>query len=547
MRVTANQRQRLVLAAVLGLALILRLVHLFEVRDTPFFLHLHTDAFLYDDWAQRIASGDWLSRAQPVFYLAPAYPYFLALVYALVGPSTLAAVIIQVGLSTASVGMIVQLGRRLFEPWVGWVAGVLAATYAMYVFYASLILAETLVVFLNLAMLCALVEGVRRGSRRWLFLSGMCLGLSAQARGSILVFAVFAALAILVAGRTRGPRAWFPELCAFGAALALSIAPSLAHNAWIGGDRVLLTSNSGANFYIGNNDAADGIFMSPARYKDRVLGLSVDDQNLNFPEIARRELGREALAPSEVSAFWTREAWRQIAIDPARWLRLLGAKLHYLVNAYEVPNNRNLYFSRRFSRLLQLPLVSFGAILPFAVVGMALGLRRWRHSLPLYGYVLSLVFTLLAYFVNGRYRLALTPVLIVFAALAAVEIARALLARRWMLLLVCALALAPLYALVYSEVDQISFRSDFVNLGIAYQSLGDPARAIEQYDAALAIAPRFYPAWSLKGQALTTLGRREEATSALRSALGLALASGDAVEAARIRTALAALERARPE
>ncbi len=515
------------------------------MHDTPFFLHLHTDALDYHDWAKRIAAGDWLSRAEPVFYLGPAYPYFLALLHALVGPSVLAAAGVQIGLSTASVGMVNALGRRLFDPGVGKVAALLAATYAMYVFYAGLLLAETLIVFLNLAMLCALVAGTERGSLRWLFASGLCLGLSAQARGSILVFAAFASLAILLSARARGPRAWRKPLFAYSAALALALAPSLAHNLWIGGDPVLLTSNAGANFYIGNNADADGIYMHPARYEGRVLGLSAGDQNLNFPEVARLELGRESLRPSEVSAFWMREAWRQIAADPGRWLGLLGTKLRYLVNAYEVPNNRNLYFARRFSRLLDLPLTSFGAIFPFAAVGLALALRSGRRTLPLYGYVLSLVFALLAFFVNDRYRMALTPVLLVFAALAIVEITRSLRARRFALPLVCALALAVLYPITYSDVDRISFQSDFANLGIAYQSQGDLPGAIEQYDAALAIAPGFYPVWSLKGQVLAELGRRDEAEAALRTALALALRSRDVVEIERIRAAISELEPAR--
>jgi hypothetical protein len=37
---------------VFGLALALRLIHLAEVIDTPFFRHLDNDLFEYDQWAR---------------------------------------------------------------------------------------------------------------------------------------------------------------------------------------------------------------------------------------------------------------------------------------------------------------------------------------------------------------------------------------------------------------------------------------------------------------------------------------------------------------
>ncbi len=41
----------------------------------PLFYHLTGDARSYDEWAQQIASGNWLGRK--VYYDAPLYPYFL--------------------------------------------------------------------------------------------------------------------------------------------------------------------------------------------------------------------------------------------------------------------------------------------------------------------------------------------------------------------------------------------------------------------------------------------------------------------------------------
>src|SRR5436309_14444256 len=64
---------------IFALALTLRIIHIWQMRSSPFFSVLIGDARGYDQWAQRIAGGDWVGR--DVFYQAPLYPYFLAFIY----------------------------------------------------------------------------------------------------------------------------------------------------------------------------------------------------------------------------------------------------------------------------------------------------------------------------------------------------------------------------------------------------------------------------------------------------------------------------------
>ena len=62
-------------AALFVVAMAVRLLHLWAIRDTAFFDVLMGDARSYDLWAQRLAAGDWIGA--DVFYQAPLYPYFL--------------------------------------------------------------------------------------------------------------------------------------------------------------------------------------------------------------------------------------------------------------------------------------------------------------------------------------------------------------------------------------------------------------------------------------------------------------------------------------
>src|SRR5688500_6855357 len=61
------------LCVIAGTALAVRLVHIWQMRESPFFDLLMGDSKAYDEWAQRIAAGAWIGT--DVFYQAPLYPY----------------------------------------------------------------------------------------------------------------------------------------------------------------------------------------------------------------------------------------------------------------------------------------------------------------------------------------------------------------------------------------------------------------------------------------------------------------------------------------
>ena len=69
------------LVATVALATMLRAAHVLSLRATPWFDHLVVDPEYYDEWARRIAAGDWLGERP--FYMDPLYPYFLGVIYRL--------------------------------------------------------------------------------------------------------------------------------------------------------------------------------------------------------------------------------------------------------------------------------------------------------------------------------------------------------------------------------------------------------------------------------------------------------------------------------
>ena len=91
--------------------LIVRLIYIWQIRDSPFFDVLMGDARRYDAWATQIASGDVMGRE--VFYQAPLYPYFLGTIYAIAGHSLLIVRVCQALLGTASCVFLALTARRL--------------------------------------------------------------------------------------------------------------------------------------------------------------------------------------------------------------------------------------------------------------------------------------------------------------------------------------------------------------------------------------------------------------------------------------------------
>ena len=98
--------------AIFAGALIVRLIHVWQIRRSPFFAVLMGDSHGYDDWARRIAAGDWFGSE--VFYQAPLYPYMLGVIYGVAGRHLLLVRIIQAVIGSASCALLALAAARLF-------------------------------------------------------------------------------------------------------------------------------------------------------------------------------------------------------------------------------------------------------------------------------------------------------------------------------------------------------------------------------------------------------------------------------------------------
>ena len=425
---TLLRKEALFLLVLFAVALGLRLVYLGQLQDSPMFDAPIMDARYHDEWA-RVIGQDW-TRALldgvtlhpgSAYFRAPLYAYFMALIYTIFEQDYLAIRVVQFVIGSLSVLLIYTLGRRVFNPRVGKIAGVMAALYGPFIYFEGELLIPVLILFLNLLMAIAVLAASRRpGWWKWLG-CGALLGLSAIARPSVLIFLVVLIPWMVAALKHRNRRWPGILLHVFGLLLGavLLMLPIHIHNYRMAKDFLpTMVSQGGVNFFIGNNHDSDGATAIVPGTRATWWGGYYD-----VLELAEEAEGR-SLQASEVSAYWFRRGFQFIREEPARAWRLMALKLAHFWNSQEIANNMDVYFfcaRRPVTRflihpgLIDLP---FGLIAPLALAGMVLAWRRREgHGAGLLAlFVFSYMVGVVLFFVNARFRLPVVPFLLLFAA-----------------------------------------------------------------------------------------------------------------------------------
>jgi tetratricopeptide (TPR) repeat protein len=536
---------------IFALALFVRALHTAELRGSLVFEILMGDPRSYDAWGREIAAGDWLGSE--VFYQAPLYPYFLAIVYRAVSDDPLAVRAVQALLGAGSCVLLARAGWQLFSIRAGVIAGLLLAVYAPAVFADAVLDKSSLVVFLLALALALLGTVVVRPGAGGCVALGAAIGALSLARENALVFApvLFGWLA-LRRGEPAARRLLLASLLALGVALALL--PVALRNLYVGGELHLTTSQLGPNFYIGNNPAARGTYapLLPGRGDPRY-------ERADATAIASRAAGR-ALSPREVSAFFTHAALDWIRSEPRAWLALMWRKLALAFNAIEVVDTEDQYTHAETSRPLRLLgfVFHFGVLAPLGLVGAWIGGFDRRRVLPLHLMFGAYLASLVAFYVFARYRLPLAPILALFAGAGLAELPAWLrsVPRSRVAALVVFAAIAAIFcnwpivdAGYMRSVTHYNLGNELVaagrgdeaiaefqtalrlfdgnaqahnNLGALLASRGDLAAARTRYERALAIAPGYLDARVNLARTLADTGDVGGAIAELHHALDLA-------------------------
>ncbi|MBV8519339.1 MAG: glycosyltransferase family 39 protein [Acidobacteria bacterium] len=444
-----------------------------------------------------------MARSGPppvAYFVSPLYLYFLKLT----GASVAVAPLIQILLGSIGVVLLFDTARRWFGLRAAFLSALLIVLTGVVTFDEIEILQSALDPFLVALMLWTLTVALQSDAaqQRETLLrfaaAGAATGLFVLNRPNALIWLAASGLLLLLSKRWR-------QAAAFAAGCALLLAPVVLRNYVVAHELVLVSSHGGLNFYIGNNEEADGTYHAVRGIRPTIAGQSVD-----AARVATAAVGHP-LTAGEVSRWFYGEAFRWIREHPLDALRLFALKLAYTIHETDLALNTSYDFFRKdVDSPLQLLVIGPWLLVPLGVAGAMSRVRDrrfriWVAFVPVYALSVAL------FFVASRYRL---PLLLAFAVCAAgiFEIRRI-----WPVAVAGAAVAAcitlwpfgldsgrsyeetnmAVYLISHHRAEEAStflarvepHHTDsarlYLRAGLAYQHAGDDARAIDAFERVL--------------------------------------------------------------
>ena len=496
---------------VVALSLAIRVAAFAELSRGPF-LSLEqwteTDMHYYDTWGRAIAQGNWLSQGIGVpmhewqtalgngclstfppastpadvwrdwigprsFYDDALYSYLVGMTYRFIADSAHAVIAWQLAVGVLSNVLILLVAWRYFGALVGAVAGLLAVLCAPLLHYELLLLRDSLVVFAGLGLVW-LAGNVRQRPTvaSWAGF-GLACGVAMLLKTTLLALCLPLAAGLVIVGFRRGAvgqnrgHQRLRYVMAMVAGFAVAAAILVLRNALAGGP-LYITSGNGAITFVSSNNVG----------YPTAGGFSIDIQRVG------------AIMCATQGHFLSAAVKTVGAHTPGSLVSLFWHKFDHVWFWYEMPNNANFYYLRLHSAVLSWLPLTFFAVAPLGLVGLALAFGDRRRIWPLLVLVAWIVGILVVFLVLGRLRAVLMAGMIPFAALALVQIARG--ARRWPA--IAAVVLITLWTgrALPAGLPFISVTDWFTPYWVTYEAQvnalmakGDTARAAQALEAFL--------------------------------------------------------------
>jgi len=495
--ITGGQRiGRWWLLAIFFVAISYRAACFCQIGGHPFFRFPVVDAQYHDEWAKRMAAGDWLGYGPDDVFKPPLYPGFLAVSYSVFGHSIRLIQWLQHILGAFSCVFLAIIGGRLVGRRAGIVAGFLAAGFAPYVFFELQLLTPTLSLFLNLAAIVFVLPGWKGRSYSRLLAAGLLFGLSVGVRPDVVVPALLVFSYLVFENRSVPTRQLASRVSCMLVGGLVVILPIIVRNHHLTGQFIPVSSNSGINLYVGNSTGTDGISSVPVGLRWERLICRVPQDVLEKPATASR--------------WWAEAARREIMADPGAALSRLGRKALAFFNRREFRNNVCYHFMQRVCWSLRVSPFQLALILPLAACGLV-GLwfsgspELRRTSVLCFLWVTGYWALGVAFFVTARFRLPATPFLVLPAAWAMVDSFDAVRRLNWRTLATCiavTLSAGVICWPLWFGAPEDGWVRDYVNLSGSLSSAGEQGKAIQACRGAIEIEPNDPDAHFLLGRML---------------------------------------------
>ncbi|MCM8785111.1 MAG: glycosyltransferase family 39 protein [Candidatus Omnitrophica bacterium] len=355
---------------ILVLAFFVRISYLFFLKDTvfydPYIMDKH-DQKTFILWAEQILKHPFYVDGN-VFYMAPFYPYFLALLYFITGGNLFGIYIIQILFDVFLCYLIYLLGKMLVDEWVGVLSCFFYAFYKTFVVYSISILSDSIISFLYFAFVTCLYIALKKTNLKWWTITGILLGFSALAKPTISIFLPFLLIGLIlypekniIPLKISTFKQKFLVFFILVFISGLTILPVTIRNWYVGKVFIPICSNGPINWRIGNSADSIGLFYYPKG---------------------------PLLSPFSI-AFW----------------RLFIKKMNLFFVSYEWPQNMNVYLMDRLIPSLKFAFIRFGFLVPTGLFGLILFFKDFKKNFLFISFTLSNVLWVVLFFITDRYRL----------------------------------------------------------------------------------------------------------------------------------------------
>lgn len=372
-----------------------------------------SDALWYFNRAQDLAAGrGYQEGGHPTAYWPVGYPGFLAGLFAVFGSKVIVAQIANVVLWAGTLIVLHRIVSQISgRAAAGNLAAILYSLHLNAVGYSALLLTEQLYTFLLLLSLWTAVVLKGRGGSIAL---GLVLGAMTLVKAQTWLFGIAWAVLFLMLGNERRLSARFVSAALMALLMFTVVLPWSVRNTNVLGSFVLVSTNGGLSFAVGNHPNGTGTDAWEANPFRAEIGQSVADQ------VAADRRAKEI-------------TWRWIRENPGDFLALAPKKFYWAL----VPDGESEWGfqsgfdgyeeKRKAFRLVrwvnQLIYFTLAASCLLGVWALFAGGRVWREeyrAILLASVAYLSVFAAITFMFNGqsRYHYPIVPLMCAWAAIA---------------------------------------------------------------------------------------------------------------------------------
>lgn len=396
------------LIIVLAAAFTLRLALIVAFKTSA-----HPVAWEYEAIANNLLAGrgysyDFLNTTYMSFN-TPLFGFLCAGIYAITNHSFLPILIMQSLFSSALALVIFKIAKLVFGEAVGLVAAALVAFHPGLTYYDVFnLLPLSIDSFLIAAITFLLLKNKERPTLKAMSFVGAVIGIAVLSRGITGVLLLFALMYFGLFARSLDFKYRLKIAACIGCATFIVLAPWIIRNYGIHKQFVFISSTSGENFWRGNNLYATG--TSYDEHKTPIIDL--------WPAEFRGKV--YSLGELEQKRFFENEAGNFIRTNPLKAIKLYLKKVYYF---WWFSPQSGIIYSPGYLALYKyyyLPLLSFFlAGIVFAFVSPRKELRVSSFILLLVPLTICLAQSL--FYVEGRHRWLIEPIIMIFVSYGVIE------------------------------------------------------------------------------------------------------------------------------